>query len=119
MGMKASKAMKAMKAMKKKVVSKIAKGKRAKSAVFSGSKAKTSGGLTKDKLTKSRTGKVVSKAASVRGKKAFASSKLKVWADATKQARKQLNVKGFCPIGGGTAQGKALLAKVRAIVGKK
>merc|ERR1719265_2174384 len=103
----------------KKVVSKIAKGKTAKAAVFKGRKAKTSGGLTKDKLTKSKTGKVVSKAASARSKKAFATSKLKVWADAAKQARKQLNIKGFCPIGGSTAQGKALLAKVRAIVGKK
>merc|ERR1712127_635868 len=103
--------MKAMKAMKK-VVSKIASGKLAKVAVFKGTKVKTSGGLSKDKLVKSRSGKIVSKAQ-------FAASKLKVWADACKVARKAMNIKGFCPIGGSTAQGKALLAKVRSIVGKK
>merc|ERR1712127_301611 len=114
--MKAKKVMKAMKAMK---VSKIAKGKRAKSAVFAGTKEKTSGGLSKDKLTKNKQGKVVSKAASSRSKNAWANSGLKKWSDATKQARKELNIKGFCVIGGSTAQGKALLAKVRSIVGKK
>merc|ERR1712127_1067147 len=110
--------MKAMKAMKK-VVSKIASGKLAKMAVFKGTKVKTSGGLSKDKLVKSRSGKIVSKALSAASKKKFASSKLKVWADACKVARKAMNIKGFCPIGGSTAQGKALLAKVRSIVGTK
>merc|ERR550534_273312 len=61
---------KAMKSMKKKgtmkrhkamKVSKIAKGKRAKSSVFRGRKAKTSGGLKKQDLIKSKSGKVVSK----------------------------------------------------------
>merc|ERR1712226_750687 len=108
-----------MGAMKAKVVSKIAKGKRAKVAVFKGSKAKTSGGLSKDKLVKSKSGKIVSKAASQASKKKFASSALKKWADATKQARAELKIKGFCPLGGSSTQGKALLAKVRAIVGKK
>merc|ERR550519_1065308 len=50
--------MKRRKAMK---VSKIAKGKRAKSSVFRGRKAKTSGGLKKQDLIKSKSGKVVSK----------------------------------------------------------
>merc|ERR550534_1953140 len=58
---------KAMKSMKKKgtmkrrkamKVSKIAKGKRAKSSVFRGRKAKTSGGLKKQDLIKSKSGKV-------------------------------------------------------------
>merc|ERR1712172_341291 len=57
-------AMKGMKVMKAKRVSIIAKGKRAKSAVFRGSKVKTSGGMTKDKLMKNKFGKVVSKAKS-------------------------------------------------------
>merc|ERR1712060_293467 len=119
--MKAMKAMKAatMKAMKKvKKVSVIARGKRAKAAVFKGKKAKTAGGLTKDTLTKSKSGKIVSKAASARSKKAFAKSPLKKWGDACKQARKQMGIKGFCPVGGKTAQGKALYAKVKAILGK-
>merc|ERR1712130_832827 len=47
-----------MKAMKKKAVSKIAKGTMAKYAVFSGTKAKTSTGLTKSDLTQSKSGKI-------------------------------------------------------------
>merc|ERR1739847_27746 len=116
--MKAMKAPKAMKAMKVKKVSAIAKGKRAKLAVFSGKKAKTVGGLTKATLTKSKSGKIVSKSRSADGKKRFASSALKKWCDATRQARKQLGIKGFCAVGGKTAQGKALYAKVKSILGK-
>merc|ERR1719491_2209017 len=97
--------MKAKKAMK---VSKIAKGKMARSVVFRGGKEKTSGGMTKEKLVKSKSGKIVSKAASARSKKAYASSPLKKWMEAMKQARKQLNITGFVACGGKTAQGKAL-----------
>merc|ERR1711992_479921 len=108
-----------MKAMKKvKKASAMGKGKLAKSAVFKGKKAKTSGGLTKDTLTKSKSGKIVSKAASARGKKMFANSVLKKWCVAVSQARKQLGIKGFYPVGGKTAQGKALLAKVKATLGQ-
>merc|ERR1712045_115464 len=118
-GMKATAAMKAaMKAMKVKKVSAIARGKYARAAVFSGRKAKTVGGLTKDTLIKSKSGKIVSKAASARGKKAFATSALKKWGIATVQARKALGITGFCPVGGKTAQGKALYAKAKAILGK-
>ena len=54
---KAKKPKKAKKTKKRKAkrVSKIAKGKRAKASVFKGSKAKTTGGLTKDKLMKSKS----------------------------------------------------------------
>jgi hypothetical protein len=52
-------------------VSKIAKGKLSRSVVFRGSKVKTSGGLTKGDLTKSKSGKIVSKKASAAGKKAY------------------------------------------------
>merc|ERR1719168_1360 len=120
-GMKAMKAapMEAMKAMKKvKKVSIIARGKRAKVAVFKGKKEKTVGGLTKATLTKSKSGKIVSMAASARAKKNWAQSALKKWCDAVKQARKQLGVKGFCAVGGKTAQGKALYAKAKSILGK-
>merc|ERR1719221_1789113 len=60
--------------MKKKAmkVSKIAKGKRAKSSVFRGSKEKTVGGLTKANLVKNKGGRVVSKKASQASKKAWA-----------------------------------------------
>merc|ERR1712049_47815 len=124
MGMKAMKAapmkamkaaMKAMKAMKKvKKVSIIARGKRAKIAVFNGKKEKTVGGLTKATLIKNKSGKIVSKAASARSKKAFATSALKKWGDALKQARKEMGIKGFCAVNGKTAQGKALYAKVKS-----
>merc|ERR1712127_947331 len=117
-GMKVMKAMKAMKAMKIKRTSTIARGRMAKARVFAGKKAKTVGGLTKETLTKSKTGKIVSKAASARAKKNFATSALKKWMDATKQARKQLGITGFVAINGKTAQGKALYAKVKSILGK-
>merc|ERR1739844_705636 len=104
--------------MKAKRASVIARGKYARAAVFKGKKTKTVGGLTKDTLTKSKSGKIVSKAASARGKKLFAQSALKQWCDATKQARKQLGITGFCAVGGKTAQGKALCAKAKAILGK-
>merc|ERR1711877_19023 len=119
-GMKAMKAMKAMKkkAMKKKAmkVSKIAKGKRARSSVFRGTKEKTQSGLAKSDMMKSRSGKIVSKKASAASKKRFATSALKKWCDACKKARKELGIKGFCPVGGNTAQGKALYAKVKSLL---
>merc|ERR1719433_1967071 len=117
-GMKVRKAasMKTMKKVKK--VSIIARGKLAKVAVFKGRKAKTVGGLTKETLIKSKTGKIVSKAASTRAKKRYAQSALKKWADAVQQARKQLGITGFCAVNGKTAQGKALYAKAKAILGK-
>merc|ERR1739844_117872 len=107
--------MKAKKAMK---VSKVAKGKLARAVVFRGGKEKTGSGMTKDKLIKNKAGKIVSKAASAARKKAFATSPLKKWMDAVKQARKQLKIVGFCAVNGKTAQGKALYAKVKSILGK-
>merc|ERR1712087_1033207 len=112
---KATKAMKAMKAKKamKKATSKIGKGKLAKAQVFKGRKVKTQGGLTKSSLVKSKSGKIVAKSRSERAKRNFAKSALKKWMDACKELR----ITGFCPVGGKTAQGKALYAKVKAIVG--
>merc|ERR1719410_3272893 len=104
--------MKAMKAKKAMKVSKIAKGKRARAVVFAGGKEKTSSGMTRDQLVKSKTGKIVTK-------KAYASSPLKKWMEAMKQARKQLNIKGFVACGGKTAQGKALYAKTKSILSAK
>merc|ERR1712061_671910 len=103
-------------AMKAKRVSIVAKGVRAKSSVFSGRKQKTVGGLTKEGLTKNRSGRVVSKKASARAKKAYAGSAIKAWADAVKAARKALGLTGFVPIGGKSAAGKALHAKAKSIL---
>merc|ERR1712242_557997 len=107
-----AKVMKTMGAMKAKSV--IAKGVMAKSLVFKGFKSKTQGGLTKDKLVKSKSGKIVSKARSARAKKAFGST-LGTWNKAVAAARKALGIEGFCPMGGKSAQGKALYAKTKSL----
>merc|ERR1712150_464237 len=121
MAMKAMKAMK-MSAMKMKMkamkVSKIAKGKRAKSTVFRGLKVKTSGGLKKSDLKKNKAGKVVSAKASAAAKKGKGYKKITAWGAATSKARKALGIKGFCPVGGKTAKGKALYAKVKSFYKK-
>ncbi|CAE7730928.1 unnamed protein product [Symbiodinium sp. CCMP2456] len=108
-----AKAMKRIKVMKKKGVSKIARGKLAKAAVFQGRKEKTSTGLQKMHLMKNKYGKVVSK-------KKHASGKLfqklgQKWISAVMTARKELGMKGFCAVGGKSAQGKALYAKAKAL----
>merc|ERR1712186_175464 len=105
------------KVMKAKKVSIIAKGKLAKSAVFSGRKQKTQSGLTKDKLIKNKSGKVVSKARSAFAKRAYAKT-LKAWSDAVKSARKELGLTGFVAIGGKSAAGKALYAKAKSIMAR-
>merc|ERR1719382_1267998 len=95
---------KAMKAMKKaKRVSIVATGARAKNSVFSGNKEK------------SKRGKVVSKKQSAQGKKVYGRT-IKAWADACKAARKALGCKGFVPMGGKSAAGRALYAKAKAIM---
>merc|ERR1711869_165910 len=91
--MKAMAAMKAMKAMKKKAVSKIAKGKMARSVVFRGTKEKTLGGLTKSDLVQNKRGKIATKKQAAAGKKAYAN--IKGWTVAVQKARKALNVKGL------------------------
>merc|ERR1712161_117746 len=97
MGMKKATVMKAMKkkAMKKSI---IATGKLAKAMVLRGFKEKTSGGLKKDSLRKNNAG-----------------SALQKWAKACQVARKELGLKGFQPVGGKTAKGKALYAKTKAL----
>merc|ERR1712151_430380 len=101
------------KAMKKAMKSQVAKGKRAKSSVFRGTKAKTSGGLTKDMLMKNKKGKVVSKKASAAAKRR--STHLQAWGKAVQSARKQLGLKGFVAVGGKSAQGQALYAKAKTL----
>merc|ERR1712226_1824463 len=112
--MKAKKAMK--KTMKKAMkVSKIAKGKHARAVVFRGGKEKTKTGMTKGDLIKNKNGHIVARKASAAAKKRFQGSKIQAWAKACQKARKELNIKGFCPFGGKTAAGKALYAKAKAI----
>merc|ERR1712182_136201 len=105
---KAMAAMKAMRAMKKKAVSKIAKGRMAKSVVFRGTKEKTVGGLTKSDLIKNKYGKIVSKKASLRAKKNYF---IKGWITAVQKARRALGLKGFVAI----KKGSALYKKAREL----
>ncbi len=111
--------MKAMKmasmkmAMKKAMkVSKIGKAR----SVFAGKKVKTVGGLTKADLKKNKAGKIVSKKRSAAALKGKGWKKISAWSAATKKARKDLGIKGFCPVGGKTARGQALLKKVRSYI---
>merc|ERR1712001_548801 len=94
------------KAMKKSV---IAKGKRAKSSVFRGTKVKTIGGLKKADLKKNKAGHVVSRKRSARGILIYSKNKkMQKWTASLQKARKALGIKGFCPCGGKTAKGQAL-----------
>lgn len=119
---KMSMKMKKMASMKKRKMAVrktiIAKGKRAKTAVFSGKKEKTVGGLKKSDLTTNKAGKVVSKKQSERAKSSKMYKRILAWAGAVKQARKSLGVKGFVAVGGKTKQGQALLTKVRSLYKK-
>merc|ERR1712133_103712 len=96
---------------KAKRVSKIAKGRLRKVLVFRGRREKTVGGLKKSDLVKNKHGRVVSK------KKLAAGNRHK-FPKAVVAARKALGIKGFCPIGGKTAKGQALLKKARSLYKK-
>ena len=110
--MKKTTTMKSMKAMKKKAVSKIARGKLAKVVVFKGNKEKTASGHKKSDLMINQRNKIVTKK-NAAGKKSY--QYISAWTTATIKARKELDIKGFCAVGGKTAQGKALYAKAKAI----
>merc|ERR1719214_186564 len=101
------------KVMKKKKVSKVARGRFAKSLVFRGSKEKTVGGLTKESLMRNKRGKIVSKRQNAKGKRSF--KNVETWTEAFMQAREMLRVEGFHAINGKTLQGKALYYKTKAL----
>merc|ERR1719486_494 len=102
--------MKAMKVMKSKKFSFIAKGPRAKAAVFLGlgSTTKTASGFKKADLMKSKTGKIVTKRQHAAGKKAY--KHIKAWTTAVTKARKDLKLKGFVAVKKGTPLYKAAKA---------
>merc|ERR1719226_214853 len=87
---------KAMKTMMKRMKAKKISKRTAVNRVFAG------------KLNKTKSGRVVSKKLSARGK----ASK---WIKAVTAARKALGVKGFCAVGGKAAKGQALLKKARSL----
>merc|ERR1712046_154037 len=89
--MKAMAAMKAMRAMKKKVIS----ARLARRHAFAGKIDKTKTGLKKSDLVQNKTGRIVSKKASLRAKKS-------PWIAAVKAARSALKIKGFVAVKKGT-----------------
>merc|ERR1711988_1743607 len=98
--------------MKKKTVSKIARGRFAKALVLRGTKVKTGGGLTSDRLMKNKRGKVVSKRQNAAGKRRYGN--IKPWVEAVMAARKSLHVQGFHAVNGTSLQGKALYFKAKS-----
>jgi hypothetical protein len=90
----------------------IAKGPRAKAAVYAGRKARTIGGLTKVMLMKNKRGKIVSKKVSDASKRKFAKGLAK-WNDAVRLARASLRTIGFIPVNGKTAAGKQIYQKAK------
>jgi hypothetical protein len=88
---------KAMQAVKKT----IAKGRRAKALVYQGKFKKTSAGLTKDCLTKSKAGKIVSKRMQAHGKKSYCN--IQSWVQAFVKARAELGINGFVAVKKGSA----------------
>ena len=114
---KAKKPKKAKKTKKRKAkrVSKIAKGSRRsqRSQVFRGKKEKTASGMSKDKLTRNKNGRIVSKKASANAKKNF-QKRLGGWLAACAKARKALGCKGFVAI----KKGSALYNKAKGFYGK-
>jgi len=99
-------------------VSIIAFGKGARRRVFTGKKEKTTGGLKRSDLIRSRKGRIVSKRAHFSGKKLYYRNGISKWVQAIQEARKVLKLKGFVPIGGNTPQGKAFIAKIRSFYKK-
>merc|ERR1711879_139407 len=126
MKMKSMKAMKAMKSGMKKSAMKSGMRKKAmkvsiigkRRSVFSGKKDHTQSGLKKSDLKKNKAGKIVSKKASEAAKKKKGYKKIMAWGQAFKAARKALGIKGFCPCGGKTSKGQALLKKTRSLYKK-
>merc|ERR1719436_793053 len=111
--MKPMKTNKANKANKAKRVSKIAKGKFAKSLVLKGRFEKTQSGVKMDGLMKNKRGKVVSKRQSAAGKRRF--KNIEQWVKCVMEARRSLQISGFCAVNGKTLQGKALYLKCKAM----
>merc|ERR1712176_368508 len=85
-----------------KKVSKVARGKRSKVAVWHAwkGKAKTTSGKTKKDMKKDKEGKIVYKKKPAQGEKAF--SNIAKWVAATKKAREVLGLKGFAAMKKGT-----------------
>merc|ERR1712066_160596 len=78
----------------------VAKGPRMRSAVFHGTKHHTASGHKKSDLKKNKRGKIVTKASSAAGKKAY--KNIAGWTSAVKKAKAALKLKGFVAVKKGT-----------------
>jgi hypothetical protein len=106
-GSKVKKATKVFSPMKAKKLTKprkkiVAKGKRGKTAVYRGRFVRTVGGLRKEQLTKSKSGKIVSKRMQAIGK-GRGCSNIKGWTEAFMKARAELGLCGFIVVKKGSA----------------
>merc|ERR1711934_449337 len=99
------KAKPAMKSMKKKVTG-------SRSSVFKGVRVKTTGGLKKSDLMKSKSGKIVSSKSHRAGLKAY--KHIRAWTQAVNKARTALKVKGFVAV----KKGSPLYKKAKEFYGK-
>merc|ERR1719183_435496 len=109
-GMKAMKAMKKRRAMKK--VMKTSR-RLAKAVAFRGGNTHGGTSLKKADLVRSKSGKIVSRKASLRAKKMYAKG-IGRWSAAVAKARKELGIKGFVAI----KKGSAFYKKTREFYGK-
>ena len=79
--------------------------------VYRGTRTRTAGGLRKEDLMRNKAGKIVSRKQHLHSKK---NKSIGNWTVAVKKARNAMNVKGFVPVGGKTAEGQALLQKAHS-----
>ena len=95
-------------------VKKVARGKRARSLVLQGKKARTKSGLTKSDLKRNKKGRIVPKKKSEACKKNSHEHTVR-WSACVQRARAMLHIVGWCPVGGQSAMGKKLLKKTKEL----
>lgn len=98
---------------KKKGQSIIARGRLRRFMVFSGRRQKTTGGLTKESITKNKRGRYVSRKQQAHGLKMY--QNVRGWNVAFRDARTQLNCQGFVAINGRTLLGQALYVRMKKL----
>lgn len=120
--MKMKMKMAAMKAMKKKAMKKTAKSyksaKTARAAVYRGTIMKTRGGLRREHLMKSKSGKIVSRKASTAAARKPQAAIIKKWGASLVAARTALGIKPFQAVGGKSLRGQALYKKTKSFFKK-
>merc|ERR1712083_1030078 len=95
----------------KRITKKMQTGK--KIQVWNGTKKWTTGGLTRTDLMQTKRGKIVSKKSSIAAKKRC-TAKFLSWHKCVMDARKELNIEGFCTVNKGT-KGVALYKRAKEL----